>query len=109
MRLLRALTLGYVAILISTLAASLIAILVYLRRISCTLERVGGALTEVGGETGPLNDHLNGLHGAVSQLADQLAGVRQRVAHAPDRLAAIAPEGGSNQRDRRRGKLPPRE
>lgn len=94
MKLLRTLTLAYVAILVPTLAASLIAILVYLRRIASALDQVGQALATASRETQPLNQHLDGLHGTSVQLADELVGVRDRLAPAPGLLTeALGADG----------------
>ena len=72
MRLLRTLTLGYLAVLVGALAASLIAILVELRRIGAGLGEVGAALTRVRDHTTPLGGHLQGVQDASVGLADVL-------------------------------------
>lgn len=72
MRLLTTLTLGYVGILVSALAASLIAILVQLRRIDPALGEVAAALTLVRDRTAPLEDHLSGLQSATGAFGDRM-------------------------------------
>jgi hypothetical protein len=71
-RLLRLLTLGYLGVLVSALAASLIAILVELRRIDGVLGEVAAALTRVRDRTAPLAGHLETIHGATSTFGDRM-------------------------------------
>lgn len=89
MKLLRTLTLAYVAILVPTLAASLIAILVYLRRIAGSLEQIGGGLGVVNRNTAPLAGHLDGVHAASIQLADGMTEAREHFTNAATELTAV--------------------
>ena len=70
MQLVRALTLGYLAVLVAALAGSLIAILVELRRIGGGLAEVGAALTRVRDHTAPLSGHLEAVRDASVALAE---------------------------------------
>lgn len=92
MKELRTLTLAYVAILVPTLAASLIAILVYLRRVASSLEQIGEGLSVVNRDTAPLAGHLDGVHAASIQLADGMTEARAHFTNASTELAeAIQP------------------
>ena len=90
MRLLRALTLIYTAILVSALGASLGAIWIYLRRVANVLGEVRAALAQVRDETVPLGEHLRGLHDASVASGEDLTETRGRLARADERLAEIA-------------------
>lgn len=90
MRLLTILTLGYAAVLVGALAASLTAILVYLRRIGAVLGDVRGALSTVRDETAPLEGYLRTVNGAAVAPADRLVGVRETLKRADDHLGTIA-------------------
>ena len=89
MRLLRTLTIGYVAVLVPTLATSLIAILVYLRRIAGVLGGVRSALAGVAEQTGPLTGALQPLRDAASGSADELARARESLEGVAERLSAL--------------------
>jgi hypothetical protein len=89
-RLLRALTLGYLAVLVAALAASLIAILVELRRIGAGLGEVGAALTRARDRTAPLGGHLQTVQDASVALADRMQAARTSLGHADDALAEVA-------------------
>jgi hypothetical protein len=82
MRLLRTLTLGYLAVLVSALAASLIAILVELRRIGAGLADVSAALTRARDHTAPLGGHLQTIQDASAGLADRVQAARTSLEHA---------------------------
>ena len=84
MRLLVKLTLGYVAVLVPTLAGSLIAILVYLRRISGTLGEVQAGLAKVSEQTAPLNATLGTVQQVTTATADQMAQARTSLQHAEE-------------------------
>lgn len=84
MRLLRALTLAYTAVLVPTLAASLIAILVYLRRIAGTLGEVRAALATVSEQTDPLNATLGTVQQVTIASADRLAEARASLQRAEE-------------------------
>lgn len=90
MRLLAQLTVGYVAVLVSALAASLIAILVYLRRIGNTLGEVRALLARVRDETAPLGGHLGAVNEASTSVADGMSQAREHLARAADQLAALS-------------------
>jgi hypothetical protein len=87
MRLLRTLTLGYLAVLVSTLAASLIAILVELRRIGAGLADVGAALARARDHTAPLSGHLETIQDASVGLADRMQAAQTSLKHADAALA----------------------
>ena len=93
MRLLRNLTLIYTAVLVSALGSSLVAILVYLRRISGALGEVREVLEEVRDETAPLGGHLRGVHEAVVSTTEGLGEVGARFARVDDGLGTLAPPG----------------
>ena len=90
MRLLRTLTLGYLGVLVSALAASLIAILVELRRIDGALGEVASALTLVRDGTTPLAGHLETIHGATSSFGDQMQAAGTSLERADTTLAQVA-------------------
>lgn len=90
MRLLRALSLVYVAILVLAVAASLITILTYLYRIRCSLSRVATALTEVQERTAPLAGPLQAVDEVVQGTAEDLSATEIGLARADQRLAEIA-------------------
>ena len=89
MQLLTILTLIYVAILVIALAASLIAILVYLRRIAGTLGEVGSALEQVRKETAPLEAYMEQVRDATGDSADQLSQAEKKLKSADERLAEL--------------------
>jgi len=93
-RLLRTLTLVYAAVLTSALAASLISILVFLKRIAGAVGDVREALASVRDETAPLAGHLEGLNQAITSVADQVVGVQTSVERADEHLAALAAPRG---------------
>ena len=93
MGLLRNLTLIYTAVLVSALGSSLVAILVYLRRISGALGEVREILEEVRDETAPLGGHLQVAHEAVAGTAHGLGDVGARLARVDDGLGSLAPPG----------------
>jgi hypothetical protein len=90
MHVLRTLTLGYLAVLVAALAASLIAILVELRRIGGGLAEVGAALTRVRDHTAPLSGHLEGVRDASVALADRTQAAATSLQHADQALARAA-------------------
>jgi hypothetical protein len=94
-RLLTALTLGYAVVLVGALAASLTAILVYLRRIGDVLADVRAALTGVRDETAPLEAHLRTINGALVAPADRLVAARDALQKADEHLGAIAEHLGA--------------
>lgn len=89
MELLRTLTLIYAAVLVLALAASLIAIWIYLRRIAAALDEVHGALATASRESGPLSTHLQSLNETAGGSAEELADAQARLARAADGLAEV--------------------
>ena len=94
MRLLRALTLGYVTVLIPTLAASLIAIWVQLRRIASVLGDVREALVTVRDRTAPLAGHLQPVDESLAASAEDLATAQARFEHLAAGLSVVAEQPG---------------
>jgi hypothetical protein len=90
MRLLRTLTLGYLGVLVSALAASLIAILVELRRIDGALGEVAAALTRVRDRTAPLAGHLETIQGATSAYGDRMQAAGTSLERADTALGQVA-------------------
>lgn len=95
MRLLRTLTMGYVAVLVIALASSLTAIWVYLRRIAGGLGKVRSALAAVSDDTEPLDQHLQPLHDRVGDSAEALAAAQASLERADERLATLVRSTGS--------------
>ncbi len=93
MALLRTLSLIYTAVLVSALGSSLVAILVYLRRIAGALGEVREVLEEVRDEAAPLGGHLEGVHAAVVGTADGLDDVGARLARVNEGLGTLASPG----------------
>jgi hypothetical protein len=91
MRLLRMLTLGYLGILVSALAASLIAILAQLRRVDGALGEVGVALTRVRDQTAPLAGHLETIQGASGAVADRMQAASASLRQADTALEQVVP------------------
>ncbi|HYY44087.1 MAG TPA: hypothetical protein VE975_02740 [Actinomycetota bacterium] len=89
METLKNLTWIYAAVLVLALAASLIAILVYLWRISGALEKARAALEAVRDETDVLKEPLEQLQGASGGAADELSKARVSLTRADDRLEAL--------------------
>ena len=79
----------YAVVLVLALAASLIAILVYLWRISGALGKARAALEAVRDETVPLGEPLEQLRGASGGAAEELSKARESLARADDRLEAL--------------------
>ena len=82
MKLLRNLTLAYAAVLVVALAGSLIAILVYLRRI-------GGVLDEIHTALGSVRDSTAGLEGVIAPLGEVAAAADTALADVDGRLARV--------------------
>jgi ABC-type transporter Mla subunit MlaD len=72
MDILRKLTLAYLGILVSALAASLIAILAQLRRIDTDLDQVAQALTLVRDRTATLDGHLSTVQSATGGFGERM-------------------------------------
>ncbi|MDQ3810252.1 MAG: hypothetical protein M3336_08175 [Chloroflexota bacterium] len=90
LRLLTTVTLGYLGVLISALAASLIAILVQLRRIDRALADVAAALTRVRDHTAPLGGHLETIQAATGTFAERMQASNQSLGQADAALADVA-------------------
>ena len=90
MHLLRTLTIGYLGVLVSALAASLIAILVQLRRIDAALGEVAGALTLVRDRTAPLEGHLSAVQTATGAFGDRMQAASSSLEAAEKTLAQVA-------------------
>jgi hypothetical protein len=93
--LLTILTLIYVAVLVVALVASLIAIFVYLRRISRTLGEAREALTAVRNATVPLEGHLQSLHDLSTGPAGELQQAEAQMEIANDQLTVIVERLGA--------------
>ncbi len=86
---LKVLTWIYAAVLVLALAASLVAILGYLRRISGALGEARAALEKVGDETAPLGEPIEQLRDASGGVMEELSRARVNLARADDRLEAL--------------------
>lgn len=89
MELLRVLTLIYAAVLVLALAASLIAILLYLRKTSRALGAARAALAEARRESLALQEHLSPLEGLSREAADEFKAAEAWVGQADEALAAL--------------------
>lgn len=102
MELLHLLTLIYAAVLVVALAASLIAILVYLRRIDSALEHARAGLERAGTATQPLSSGLRHLdreveaaHAHLERAAGLLGEAEREISGAAERrgMGAAARQG----------------
>ena len=89
MNLLTNLTLIYAGVLVSAVGSSLVAILVYLRRIRAALGETREALAEVGESTAPLGGHIGGVHAATVDVATGLDAARASLARVDEGLGAL--------------------
>jgi hypothetical protein len=89
MEALKNLTWIYAAVLVLALAASLIAILVYLWRIASSLGKARAALEAVRDETAPLSEPLEQLRDVSGGAAEELSKARESLARADDRLEVL--------------------
>jgi HAMP domain-containing protein len=87
MELLLFLTLIYIGVLVVALAASLIAIWIYLRRISRALGEVREALAAARRETGPLEDALRPLRDLFEETAGEMNAAESALEQADEALA----------------------
>lgn len=87
MRLLRTVTLGYASVLVPTLAASLAAIWVELRRIGDALDEVHDALRDVDTKSEPFSEHLQGVQATVTGSAEELSVAARSLERANERLS----------------------
>lgn len=90
MELLRIVTLIYAGILVAALTVSLIAILVYLRRIAGVLSDVHGALDRVCSETEFFYAPLTSLEQSVNDAAAALQDSDDDLSKADEQLQALA-------------------
>lgn len=97
MELLRLLTLIYAAVLVVALAASLIAILLYLRRIADVLAEVGSHLTRARDETASLGERISPVQNVCAVCAEALTGADERLGRADARLRELADRLGAGQ------------
>lgn len=95
MALLTTLTLIYAVVLVVALAASLIAILVYLRRIAAVLGEVHDLLAEVNRQADPLESHLHPLHGVAGGAAQEIESTKEKLAHADEQLTTLLQRVGA--------------
>ena len=93
-KLLRTLTLVYTGVLVLAVAASLIAILVYLLRIAAALREVHDALATVKEKTEPLSGPLTLVRDTSAQAAEDLGKVYASLARADGHLGAVAEQLG---------------
>lgn len=98
MKLLRILTLSYVAVLVAALASSLVAIGVNLRRVAKSLGEVRSALSVVGDQTKSLERPLQQLDESSASSAKDLADAREKLNHADEQLAEIVERLGVTER-----------
>lgn len=89
MDLLLLLTLVYAAVLVVALAASLIAILVYLCRIAAVLGEVHETLEAVSRETDPLESSIQPLHDVAAASAQEIETTQIQLTHANDQLSTL--------------------
>lgn len=89
MRLLRNLTILYVLVLVPTLAASLIAILVYLRRIAGALNEVRVDLAAAQEATKPLGPPIEAVQDVAVQVAARMQEAQTSLQGAHETLAAL--------------------
>lgn len=90
MELLRILTLVYVGVLVLALAASLIAIWVYLRRIAGALGEAKQALLRAERESAPLQGYIEPLRDGTGETADDLGAAKDALKEANEHLSALA-------------------
>ena len=95
MELLRILTLIYVAVLVLALAASLIAIWIYLRRIGGALGEVRVALAAAARESAPLESHIQPLRDIAGEMAAELQTADAYLQKADEHLERIADRLGA--------------
>jgi DNA-binding transcriptional MerR regulator len=91
------LTLIYAAVLVVALAASLIAIFIYLRRIGRALGEAREALSAVSRATAPLEEHLQHLQDATASSAQELEQATRQLENANDQLTVIVERLGAEE------------
>ncbi len=95
MELLRIITLVYAGVLVLALAASLTAILIYLRKIASALGDTYDALARVEEGTRPLEDLLEPLNLALQGSITDLKETAARLKHADEALDRLAERLGA--------------
>ena len=86
------LTVGYVVVLVLVLAATLIAILYYLRKIGGTLGQIAEGLSVVERQTAPLAEKIDAINGGLGAIGAGLAGAADELAGTDQLLASVAGE-----------------
>lgn len=94
MQLLTTLTVIYVVVLVLALAASLIAILVYLIRIGGGLAKISRALQQAETNTSPLADCVETINGGLASVGAGLKSVDEHLAATNDSLNVVAAQLG---------------
>lgn len=94
MELLRTLTLVYAAVLVLALAASLLAVWIYLRRIAAALGEVREALAEARRRTAPLEEVLRPLRDVSEETAGEMDAAESALQQADEELATLAGRPG---------------
>ena len=90
--LLTILTAAYAVILVVVLAATLITILYYLRKIGDTLGQIAGGLQVVEQQTAPLGEKIDAINGGLAGIAAGLSGAAGHLAATDHLLATVAGE-----------------
>ncbi|MFN8523747.1 MAG: hypothetical protein U0821_11675 [Chloroflexota bacterium] len=83
------LTIIYALILVVVLAATLVTILFYARRIGTTLAQIGAGLTAVQGHTAPLTQKIDALNEGLGVVRDGLAGAAADLASVDGTLGTL--------------------
>lgn len=90
--LLTVLTVAYAVILVVVLAATLITILYYLRKIGSTLGQIAGGLQVVERQTEPLAGQIGAINGGLTSISAGLSGAAEHLAATDELLAAVGGE-----------------
>jgi hypothetical protein len=91
-QLLAILTVAYVIVLVLVLAATLITILYYLRKIGTTLGQIAAGLQVVESQTEPLADKIDGINGGLAAIASGLGVAAGHLGATDELLATVAGE-----------------
>jgi hypothetical protein len=89
-QLLTVLTIIYVIVLVLVLAATLITILYYLRKIGATLGQIAGGLQVVERQTAPLAEKIDGINGGLGAISANLGVAAGHLAATDELLASVA-------------------
>ena len=89
-------TLIYLGILVAVLAVGLIMIAWRLSATAKALGQIRDSLLKVKSDTAPLNETIQGINGALTQLGGGLRAVLQELIRADKALGRIARKGGKN-------------